>query len=170
MTKMDDRLNEILGVIDGGGLTLDEQLDSLRDDGVRETFEVVEYKPVESKIVEANVNEDALEDYKYSRKILYGLIERGTAMLDGALIVAKESENPRAYETASNIMNNVNQLAKSLIELQTALNPKGGNKTPIKADTVNIQNNTYNTVSPAEAERDNMNFLLDSLDEEEEKP
>jgi hypothetical protein len=164
MSKMDDRLNEILGVREGGGLTLDEQLDGLRDESARETFEVVEYKDVESKVIEASVNEDALEDYKYSRKILYGLIERGTAMLDGALMVAKESENPRAYETASNIMNNVNQMAKSLIELQKALNPKGAKI--IKADTINVQNNNQTYITePVDPDAGVAN-MLDSLDDE----
>lgn len=166
MSKMDDRLSEILGLKDVGGDSLSDQLDSLQDEGVREPFEVVEYKEVESKVVNVTVNEDALDDYKHSRKILYGLIERGTAALEGALMVAKESENPRAYETASNIMNNVSQLTKSLIELQKALNPKVTAKS-VTAETINVQNNNNTYISEAPVDPDaGVNNMLDSLEDE----
>lgn len=166
MSKMDDRLSEILGLKDVGGDSLDEQLDSLQDEGAREPFEVVEYKEVESKLVNVSVNEDALDDYKHSRKILYGLIERGTAALEGALMVAKESENPRAYETASNIMNNVSQLTKSLIELQKVLNPKVPTKS-VTAETINVQNNNNTYINEAPVDPDaGVNNMLDSLEDD----
>lgn len=166
MSKMDDRLSEILGLKDVGGDSLNEQLDNLQDEGVREPFEIVEYKEVESKVVNTTVNEDALDDYKHSRKILYGLIERGTAALEGALMVAKESENPRAYETASNIMNNVSQLTKSLIELQKALNPKVPTKS-VSAETINVQNNNNTYINEAPVDPDaGVNNMLDSLEDD----
>lgn len=166
MSKMDDRLSEILGLKDVGGESLDEQLDNLQDEGVREPFEIVEYKEIESKVVNVTVNADALDDYKYSRNILYGLIERGTAALEGALMVAKESENPRAYETASNIMNNVSQLTKSLIELQKALNPKVPTKS-VTADTINVQNNNNTYINEAPVDPDaGVNNMLDSLEDD----
>ena len=166
MSKMDDKLSEILGLKDVGGDSLDDQLDSLQDEGAREPFEVVECKEVESKLVNVTVNEDALDDYKHSRKILYGLIERGTAALEGALMVAKESENPRAYETASNIMNNVSQLTKSLIELQKVLNPKVPTKS-VTAETINVQNNNNTYINEAPVDPDaGVNNMLDSLEDD----
>lgn len=168
-TKLENRLDEILGIRDVGGASLEEQLDSLDDEGspIREKFEMVKYTEVESKVVEAAVNPDTLDDYKYSRSVLYGLIDRGTAALEGALMVAKESEHPRAYETVSNMMKNISDMTKDLLQLQKALNPPAG-KTAIKAETVNnIQNNTYNTSNPVQNEKDDMNSLLDGLDEED---
>ena len=142
MSKLDDRLNEILGIAESGGSSIDEQLDGLKDEGVRESFELIEYKEVASKITEAPVvNEDALDDYKYSRKILYGMIERGTSALEGALMVAKESEHPRAYETVTNMMDSISSMTKDLLELQKVLAPKNGKV--IKADTINVQKRMF---------------------------
>jgi hypothetical protein len=81
-------------------------------------------------------------------------------------MVAKESENPRAYETASNIMNNVSQLTKSLIELQKALNPKVPTKS-VTADTINVQNNNNTYINEAPVDPDaGVNNMLDSLEDD----
>lgn len=161
MSKFDKRLDQILGVTEVGG-SIDEQLDSLQDEEVKESFEIVEYKPVNSAVaVVDGLNQDAIDDYKHSRNTIYGLIERGTAALEGALMVAKESEHPRAYEVASSIMRNISDMTKDLVNLQKALNP-GGPKT-IKAETVNIQQNNHY----ANDSKEDIKDVLDSLDSEE---
>ena len=44
------------------------------------------------------------DDFKYSRENLYHLIERGQDALDGILQVAKETDHPRAYEVAGQLL------------------------------------------------------------------
>ncbi len=165
-TRLGDRLDEILGVKEVGGGDLQDQLDSLDgEDRPRELFEVVQYEEVESKVVAPSINPDALDDYKKARTILYGLLERGTSMLDGSLMVAKESEHPRAYEVSANIMRSISEMTKDLLNLQKVLNPKegaGGNT--IKTDSVNIQNNNYNS-APVQSEKDNIKDILGTLDD-----
>ena len=44
------------------------------------------------------------DDFKYSRENLYHIIERGQDALDGILQVAKETDHPRAYEVAGQLL------------------------------------------------------------------
>lgn len=159
-SKFDKRLDVILGVTEVGG-SIDQQLDALEDEGAKESFDIVEYKQVDSAMaVVEGINQDALDDYKHSRNTIYGLIERGTSALEGALMVAKESEHPRAYEVASSIMKNISEMTKDLLELQKVLNPPKAGPKVIKADTINVQNN-YGEGSQAE-----LKDVLDGLEDE----
>ena len=57
-------------------------------------------------------------DYKYAREHLYDLIERGQDAIDGILDLSKESEHPRAYEVAGQLIKTVGETAEKLIDLQ----------------------------------------------------
>ena len=48
--------------------------------------------------------EDAEADYKYSRENFYNLVERGQDAITGILDLAKESEHPRTYEVAGQLI------------------------------------------------------------------
>ena len=63
-------------------------------------------------------NEDD-DDFKYSRENLYHLIERGQDALDGILQVAKETDHPRAYEVAGQLLKTNADNAEKLVNLQT---------------------------------------------------
>ena len=63
-------------------------------------------------------NEDN-DDFKYSRENLYHLIERGQDALDGILQVAKETDHPRAYEVAGQLLKTNADNAEKLVNLQT---------------------------------------------------
>lgn len=170
MSGLDKRLHEILGVGEPGGGDLQDQLNDLDEENrPREMFDLVVYDEVESKVVAPNVNPDALEDYKKARTILYGLLDRGTSMLDGSLMVAKESEHPRAYEVSASIMRNISEMTKDLLSLQKVLHPKeSASAGTIKTDSVNIQNNTYNQV-PVQSEKDNIKDILGELEDDVKK-
>ena len=62
-------------------------------------------------------NEDD-DDFKYSRENLYHLIERGQDALDGILQVAKETDHPRAYEVAGQLLKTNADNAEKLVNLQ----------------------------------------------------
>ena len=63
-------------------------------------------------------NEDD-DDFKYSRENLYHIIERGQDALDGILQVAKETDHPRAYEVAGQLLKTNAENTEKLVNLQT---------------------------------------------------
>ena len=78
-------------------------------------------------------NPDAL----YSRANYYNLIEKGNEALDGILEVAKESQHPRAYEVAANMIKNLSDVTEKLMILQKQqqeLKPKEATPTNITVD------------------------------------
>jgi len=63
-------------------------------------------------------NEDD-DDFKYSRENLYHIIERGQDALDGILQVAKETDHPRAYEVAGQLLKTNAENTEKLVNLQS---------------------------------------------------
>ena len=59
------------------------------------------------------------DDFKYSRENLYHIIERGQDALDGILQVAKETDHPRAYEVAGQLLKTNADNAEKLVNLQS---------------------------------------------------
>ena len=67
----------------------------------------------------SSVNEDDLEeDYEYQRRQFYNLVEKGSNAIDGILELAKESEHPRTYEVAGQLIKNVAEVTEKLGDLQ----------------------------------------------------
>jgi len=82
-----------------------------------------DYIPVvkeENKSVTIHGSNDAAvnPDADYSRSNYYNLIEKGNEALDGILEVAKESQHPRAYEVAANMIKNLSDVTEKLMILQ----------------------------------------------------
>lgn len=76
-------------------------------------------------------------DANYSRANYYNLIEKGNEALDGILEVAKESQHPRAYEVAANMIKNLSDVTEKLMILQKQqqeLKPKEQAPTNITVD------------------------------------
>jgi len=74
-------------------------------------------KPV--LVPETKMNsEDVDNDYKYQRENFYNLIERGQDAIDGILDLARESEHPRTYEVAGNLIKQVAEVTEKLGDLQ----------------------------------------------------
>ena len=69
---------------------------------------------VENQTDEENLN----TDLRYTRENLYNLIERGTDAIEELIQVAKESEHPRAYEVAGNLIKQVSEVTEKLGDLQ----------------------------------------------------
>ena len=66
-----------------------------------------------------NTNNDHVEsDYEYQRQNFYNLVERGTDAVEGILELAKESDHPRAYEVAGNLIKQVAEVTEKLGDLQ----------------------------------------------------
>lgn len=76
------------------------------------------------------IPKDAEQDFDYSRSNYYELIEKGNLALDGILEVAKESQHPRAYEVAANMMKNLSDMTDKLMILQQQRKQLEGGKAP----------------------------------------
>ena len=97
MKDADDILNEVLGVSEPT------------------PKEVVVSKPVPRPSDELD---DVDADYKYQRDNFYNLIEKGQDAIQGILNVAKESDHPRGYEVAGNLIKQVAEVTEKLGDLQ----------------------------------------------------
>ena len=65
--------------------------------------------------------ENVETDYRYARENLYNLVERGQDAIDGMFVLSKETEHPRAYEVAGQLIKTVGETAEKLIDLQSKL-------------------------------------------------
>jgi hypothetical protein len=73
--------------------------------------------------------EDVKKDYEYTRGNLYSLIEKGQEAINGILELAQESEMPRAYEVAGQLIKNVADATDKLMDLQKKLKDVEEDKT-----------------------------------------
>ena len=78
--------------------------------------EIVSPKPLVPRPPEGL--EDIDTDYNYSRENFYNLIERGQDAITGILDLAKESEHPRTYEVAGQLIKTVSEVTERLADLQ----------------------------------------------------
>ena len=98
-------------------MTKDSTLRIDKELGVIEKIVPTTIPKIISNTVE--VNEDDIEDdYKYQRANFYNLVEKGSAAIDGILELAKESEHPRTYEVAGQLIKNVAEVTEKLGDLQ----------------------------------------------------
>jgi hypothetical protein len=88
-----------------------------------ESVEVeVQKDVISSKIEKIKTNsEDIRKDYEYTRGNLYSIIEKGQEAINGILELAQESEMPRAYEVAGQLIKNVADATDKLLTLQQKL-------------------------------------------------
>ena len=68
------------------------------------------------------LNKDDIEkDYEYTRGNLYSIIEKGQEAINGILEVAQDSDMPRAYEVAGQLIKSVSDATDKLMDLQKKL-------------------------------------------------
>ena len=104
MSKIDDKLNEVLGIAE-----------------VDKTYEneVLPKKMNTEVIVPEDKDPDI--DFETGRKNLYNLLDKGNEAIDGILSLAKEGEHPRAYEVAGQLIKTVSEVSQNLLDLQDKL-------------------------------------------------
>ena len=105
MGKLEDRVNEILGVES------------------KPNADLMEQKKFEPPVVreEDKEKQDVDNDHKNSREYYYNLIEKGQEAIQGILDVAKEGQHPRAYEVALAGIKNVADTVDKLQDLNKKL-------------------------------------------------
>ena len=82
---------------------------------------------------------DIEKDYKYTRGQLYSIIEKGQEAINGILELAQESEMPRAYEVAGQLIKSVADTTDKLLDLQKKM--KDIEEDSPKTTTNNVTNN-----------------------------
>ena len=102
MSKSTEVLDGVLGITD------------VVDNAMSTTTKEIVKKPV---VVKTN-DDDIDNDYKYQRENFYNLVERGQDAIDGILELARESEHPRTYEVAGNLIKQVAEVTEKLGDLQ----------------------------------------------------
>ena len=104
MSKIDDKLNEVLGIAE-----------------VDKTYEnEVLPKKMNTKVMVPE-DKDPDIDFETGRKNLYNLLDKGNEAIDGILNLAKEGEHPRAYEVAGQLIKTVSEVSQNLLDLQDKL-------------------------------------------------
>ena len=101
MSKVDERIDELLD-IQGEIVEVEKRLPTLAKGGHSKT-------------------EEQTSDYKYSREVFYGLVERGQDAIEGILDIARESEHPRVYEVAGQLIKTVSETTEKLIDVQAKM-------------------------------------------------
>jgi hypothetical protein len=85
-----------------------------------EIFDVepIKIEPTKQEIVPVESDNSVETDTEFARKNIRELIQKGGNAIDDLLQVAKHSESPRAYEVAANLIKNLSDLNKDLLEVQ----------------------------------------------------
>jgi archaellum component FlaC len=113
-------------------------------DEINKTFNVdAEVIPAETKNISSEIEkisstvDDVKKDYEYTRGNLYSIIEKGQEAINGILELAQESEMPRAYEVAGQLIKNVADATDKLMDLQKKLKDIEEEKVGKSPTTVN---------------------------------
>ena len=98
MKKLNDNLSEIFDV---------------------EPIQTVEPLPVAKLTTDVvPVGDEVETDAALARKNIKSLLDKGSNAIDNLLLVAQESEHPRAYEVAANFIKTLADLNKDLLDVQ----------------------------------------------------
>ncbi len=111
-------------------------------DDLNETFnvsdDIVKAEVVKKELDNIKSNsDDVKKDYEYTRGNLYSIIEKGQEALNGVLELAQESEQPRAYEVAGQLIKSVSDATDKLMDLQKKLKDVEEEKQSKGPSTVN---------------------------------
>ncbi|MCK9369361.1 hypothetical protein M0R04_05430 [Candidatus Dojkabacteria bacterium] len=118
MNKLNENLSEILDI---------EQINQVQD--IQVDSEVL--------VSDIDVVDVVDEDVSFARGNIKNLLKKGNQAMDQLLIVAKETQSPRAFEVVATLMKNMSELNKDLIDLQKKkrdLSPKEYKQQNINVD------------------------------------
>jgi hypothetical protein len=120
--------------------------------------EIVKSEPTTIKPLEST--EQLQKDYEYSRGQLYSIIEKGQEAINGILELAQESDSPRAYEVAGQLIKNVGDVTDKLLDLQKKM--KDINQEQKGSAPTSVTNNAVFLGSTAELQK----FLKSSMNQD----
>jgi hypothetical protein len=124
--------------------------------------EIVEIEPTKTQTSNNDINQ-IQKDYEYSRGQYYSIIEKGQEAIDGILELAQESDSPRAYEVAGQLIKSVSDATDKLLDLQKKM--KDIHKEDKGNSLTNVTNNAVFLGSTAELQK----FLKSSMNQNPSK-
>jgi hypothetical protein len=92
---------------------LNENLSDLFD---VEPIQIVEQKSTVPMVIDHD--DPVVSDAQFARENIRELISKGNSAIDQLLLVARDTEHPRAYEVAAGLIKNLGDLNKDLLEIQ----------------------------------------------------
>ena len=69
------------------------------------------------ELVKEEISKHTDQDYNYVRKNLKEIVNKGLGAIDGILQIASETESPRAYEVAAQLIKSISETNKDIIDL-----------------------------------------------------
>ena len=100
--NLDDAFNitpsEVSDTPEGGCTTRKDQLTNVTNVGITRPDRLTK--------------DDITKDYEYTRGNLYSIIEKGQEAINGILELAQDSEMPRAYEVAGQLIKTVSETSE----------------------------------------------------------
>jgi hypothetical protein len=96
----------------------------------------------------SNDEEEIDREYLYTKSNLHTVIDRGTEALEEMLLIAKQSEQPRAFEVVSGLIKTIADANKDLLELKNKQKTLKGEKAAAK-----VTNNALFVGSTAELQK-----------------
>ncbi len=132
-----------------------ENQETQQQDSTNSMFEGIEEAlDVDTSIVKnekpevvAPIKDHLKQDYEYTRGQLYNLVEKGQEAVNGILDVAQQSDQPRAYEVAGQLIKHVGDVADKLADLHKKVNDI---ENPKQTRNTEVTNNTMFVGSTAE--------------------
>jgi Terminase DNA packaging enzyme len=103
------------------------------DDSMSKIFDVVPTVVIDKPIIskeytnKPNLDQDLTDAYQQSRDNLQDVIDQGKDAMDDILRIAKESEQPRAFEVFGSLLKNVVEANKELISMQKQMREMDSN-------------------------------------------
>ena len=97
----------------------------------------IEESPVGIQKPDRLKKDDIEKDYEYTRGNLYSIIEKGQEAINGILELAQDSEMPRAYEVAGQLIKSVSDATDKLMDLQKKVKDVNEEKESKGPTTVN---------------------------------
>lgn len=104
-----------------------------------EIFDIEPKEETKNASVAIVSSEDATpeEDFKFARENIRELVKKGNIAVDNILAVAAATDHPRAYEVAANMLKQLGDMNKDLLELQKKrkeLSPETMPQTTVNVD------------------------------------
>lgn len=84
------------------------------------------------------------EDIDLARSILVDLLTKSNDLLDESIVLAKESQSPRAFEVSGTLIKTIAEVAQDLISIHEDKNKSGKKSVTVAPEAItNTQNNIY---------------------------
>jgi hypothetical protein len=104
MSKKFEKLNEVFNV---SSEAISTELDTIDKD--------IQSLAKKQETEDKDKKSDVEKDYEYARGNLYSLMEKSQEALNGILELAQESDMPRAYEVAGQLIKSTGEIADKIL-------------------------------------------------------